>query len=111
MSLAVIVDLLKVSRFRPTALTAGHDGKMLRWEVENLEVIDRFVGHRGEVNSIAIASDGSFAISGGQDKTARIWNLHRQSIVGETANLVRAWQSTSPIADLTINHGVGSKDK
>lgn len=47
-----------------------------------------FIGHTGAVNSIAFASDGLQAASGGDDRTIRIWNVPsgqlRTSLPGES---------------------------
>jgi WD40 repeat protein len=34
-----------------------------------------FTGHSAAVTSVAVSADGKFALSGSEDKTARVWNL------------------------------------
>ena len=34
-------------------------------------------GHAARINAVAITQDGRFAVSGSDDQTLRVWNLHR----------------------------------
>jgi WD40 repeat protein len=43
--------------------------------VEPVGEVRRFTRHQGQVWAVAVSPDGSTAVSGGQDKTARVWNL------------------------------------
>ena len=36
-------------------------------------------GHAEEVYSVAITSDSKYIVSGGRDKTVRIWNLQQKA--------------------------------
>lgn len=44
------------------------------WKQENLQLKQDLEGHEGAVNSITISPDGIFCASGGNDRTARIWD-------------------------------------
>ena len=50
------------------------------WSLPNGEgVLVSLVGHRGGVTSAALAPDGEFALSGGEDGTVRLWDLQAKS--------------------------------
>lgn len=40
-----------------------------------LTVAARFLGHDGKVNTVSITPDGKFGVSGGDDKTFRLWRI------------------------------------
>lgn len=59
-------------------LTGGYSGKIVTWEVDAngaLKQAGQFVGHSGEILSIAVASDSRYALSGGRDSVARYWEI------------------------------------
>ncbi len=45
------------------------------WDIAHRKEIARFAGHKGGVNALAFASDDSVLVSGGNDKTVKIWKL------------------------------------
>jgi len=69
--------------------SAGRDGKVMLWDVSSGEKKSELIGH-GEgidvtnaksIAALSITSDGTL-ISGGWDKTARIWGAAPQVLVG-----------------------------
>lgn len=56
------------------ALTASWDHTLRLWDLEKMESVRRFVGHEGDVMSVAITPDSTRIISGGRDKTIKLWN-------------------------------------
>lgn len=57
-------------------LSAGDDGKIFVWRTSDWEVFGELKGHRdGGINDIAIHPSGKIAISAGNDRTLRLWNL------------------------------------
>jgi WD40 repeat protein len=67
---------LAVSHDCQRALSAGARDEHLRlWNVEEGRLVHSFVAHRYGVESLAFSPDGQWAISGGMDKVARVWDL------------------------------------
>lgn len=56
-------------------LTAGSDRMVRLWEVAGAEPLRQLVGHTGSVVDLAVASDGSWAVSASLDGTLRRWSL------------------------------------
>ena len=65
-------------RFTPdsrTLLTAGSDGRVIRWNVVDAQRIETFAGHAGTVSGVAIAPDGGTVFSASDDGTVIAWDL------------------------------------
>lgn len=56
------------------ALTASWDHTMRLWDLNKMESVKRFVGHEGDVMSVAMTPDTTRIISCGRDKTIKLWN-------------------------------------
>ncbi|KAJ1953281.1 60s ribosome biogenesis protein mak11 [Dispira parvispora] len=64
-------------------LSAGEDGLVCIWRAKDWECLAAMKGHKGRVNSIAIHPSGRLALSVGNDRTLRLWNLlngHKASV-------------------------------
>jgi WD40 repeat protein len=67
----------------PVARPAVADGFAARWQVHQTATSHgsaacqraALTGHTGEVRSVAVSADATTAVSGGFDKTARVWDL------------------------------------
>lgn len=66
-------------------LSSGGDGKLCLWRVKDWEVLSEMKGHKGEVNDISVHPTGKIALSVGNDKTIRLWNL----MTGKKASVLR----------------------
>jgi len=57
-------------------VVASGDRSVRLWDVEGRRDVKRFVGHTGSVWSVALSTDGKYAISGSMDGTARVWDMY-----------------------------------
>jgi WD40 repeat protein len=67
---------LALSRDGRLFLTGHQDDLVVRvGEVETGKPVQAFVGHKGGVHGVALAPDGVLAVSGGEDRTLRVWEV------------------------------------
>ncbi len=45
------------------------------WDTETGNVTHTFLGHEGKVNCLAISPNGGEIVSGGEDKTVKLWRV------------------------------------
>lgn len=72
------VDVVAVSRDGKRVLAGGAKGLIKTWRLSPEGALDDgvpFAGHSEKIRSLAISSDGRFAISGSGDKTAKYWQV------------------------------------
>jgi WD40 repeat protein len=56
-------------------LTTCADGVLYLWDVRTGQKLHSFKGHQFPVNAVAVSRDGRYALTGGMDKTLRLWRL------------------------------------
>jgi WD40 repeat protein/DNA-binding SARP family transcriptional activator len=75
-------------------VTASWDQTLRLWDGQTGETIHLFRGHTGELSSLALSSDGSFAISAGDEPTVWVWDLQtgrvRQTLHGHVGWIASA---------------------
>jgi hypothetical protein len=61
----------------PTSLRAGGPAWLPRWAARSTSpaLAMTLTGHAGRVWAVAVTADGRLAVSGGRDRTLRLWNL------------------------------------
>ena len=61
----------------PTILLSGGllESSVKVWDTESGQNIANLLGHQGDIYSIKMSYDGSFAVSVGTDKTIKIWDV------------------------------------
>ena len=60
-------------------ISSSFDKAVFLWDVPNTTVLRRFRGHAGRVNCVKLNEEGTIAVSGSVDGTARIWDLRSRS--------------------------------
>ena len=71
---------LRCVAFSPNGelLAAADKGASIHfWNVTERKERFSFRGHDGHINAMAFSADGKFLVTGGQDKTCRVWDLSR----------------------------------
>jgi WD40 repeat protein/DNA-binding SARP family transcriptional activator len=56
-------------------IATGPKGFLARVDVDRGRMVNRLLGHRGEVLPPAISADGRLLVTGSDDKTVRLWSL------------------------------------
>jgi WD40 repeat protein len=66
-------------------LAGGKDNKISMWDIGKMPpaMIKTFEGHKGQIKSIDVSSDGKYVASGSADCTVRIWDLFSANMVFE----------------------------
>ncbi|KAG6334172.1 hypothetical protein ID866_4919 [Astraeus odoratus] len=62
---------------RSHLLSASEDGTLCLFHARDWAVLRTFKGHKGRVNSVAVHPSGKVALSVGQDRTLRMWDMMR----------------------------------
>ena len=60
----------------PVIVSSGWDKMVKVWSLQNFKLKTNHVGHKGYVNTLAMAPDGSLAASGGKEGMAMLWDLY-----------------------------------
>src|SRR5207249_11165476 len=56
-------------------LFACANGTLQLRDAKNMDQVREFKGHAGRVNCVAVSRDSRFVLSGGVDRTMRLWNV------------------------------------
>ena len=56
------------------AVSAG-GGQLWIWDLESGKAVHTFSGHKAEITTLAVSSDGKWAATASSDRTVRLWNL------------------------------------
>jgi WD40 repeat protein len=85
---------IAVSRDGGTVLTGddvGSDGSVRMWEFDSGRELPPIGGHWGAVYAVALSWDGRRAVSGGWDKTVRLWDLESGSLLHQSQHASAVW--------------------
>jgi WD40 repeat protein len=98
---------LSLSRDGKRLLCSARDRSVYLYEVATGKVLQRFVGHTGEVWMASLCPDGKHAVTGGLDSTLRVWDLETGKEVRRFENVVdfprcAAWSPDGAV--LAVGH-------
>jgi WD40 repeat protein len=63
-------------------LSGGQNGELRLYSLDG-KTRGRLIGHTGEINALAISTDGRWALSGSYDQTIILWNLREIPAAGD----------------------------
>ncbi|MGE5478641.1 MAG: caspase family protein [Bacteroidales bacterium] len=89
------VSALTLSEDERLLMTATGNHTVRVWDLWAGREVARLVGHRARITAIAIAKNGSQAVSVGEDKLIKVWNLKQ---LGEVATLPEQAQAVTGVA-------------
>jgi WD40 repeat protein len=69
------VEGVAFSRDGKAAVSAGYDGRIVRWDLEADQPVREFAGHRNGVREVSFSPDGRILASAGLDGTVRLWDF------------------------------------
>ena len=87
--------------------TAGADGAVRLWNVEDRRLVRMLLGHECRVWSITWSPDGKYLASAGQDKSVRIWSVQSRTasrVFRQKKQPIRA-VAWSPDGEILANAG------
>ena len=67
-------------------VTAGHDGKIIIWNLQTGQVLKTIKAHQGIINMVDFSSDGSLMASASDDGTVKIWDISSGRLINTFAN-------------------------
>lgn len=69
---------LKADQARATFISGGNDHQIRVWALENYELLHTLAGHSDAVTCLEL--DGNFLLSGSDDGSVRVWDLHANTV-------------------------------
>ena len=64
-------------------ISGGSDNQAIIWDLDNLRLQHRLVGHTDIIHAVAFTPDGARAVTGSNDTTLRLWNVSDGKMIAE----------------------------
>ncbi|MEB3277724.1 MAG: hypothetical protein VKK42_02230 [Lyngbya sp.] len=78
--MAQLFDRFQEDNYQLIFISGSADQTLKIWDVETDQILETWVAHNKDVNTIAIAKNGETLISGGSDNTIKIWRLQPKTL-------------------------------
>ncbi len=72
------IDVCAFSPVRNQLIVGGHNGQLLVYEISGeggIKPVSQFAGHTRAIHCLVISPDGKLALTGSDDRTARVWEV------------------------------------
>ena len=83
-------------------LSGSADGEIMLWDVPQQKRMASLLGHEKAVQGIAVAPDGSTAVSCSDDCTVRLWHMQESAFGGVGSQAATTYE---PVSVYTAKHG------
>ena len=80
----------------PLIVSAGWDGVVKVWNLNQCKLRTNLIGHKGYVNTVTVSPDGSLCASGGKDGVAMLWDLNEGRHLSSLEAGTSSTRSASP---------------
>ncbi|BBM86614.1 protein kinase domain-containing protein [Candidatus Uabimicrobium amorphum] len=87
-----------------------YDGTLRVWDIKSGQLVHQLSGHTSGINSVAFTPDGSFVISGSDDKTLRIWDIESGQCMCTLCGHEGGAEEVVVACDLAISEGKPSRN-
>eukprot|EP01128_Nolandella_sp_AFSM9_P005115 TRINITY_DN2428_c0_g1_i1.p1 TRINITY_DN2428_c0_g1~~TRINITY_DN2428_c0_g1_i1.p1 ORF type:complete len:101 (-),score=3.28 TRINITY_DN2428_c0_g1_i1:60-362(-) len=67
---------MSLSIYERTFVSGASDGLAKRWDCRIGDAVQTFTGHESEINSVQVMSNRFAFVSGADDSSCRLWDLH-----------------------------------
>ncbi len=84
-------DSVTCVRFQPYThyfFSSSKDGSVKYWDADHFTCVLLLAGHKGSVWSLSISTEGAILVSGGHDRSIRLWRRSEDLVFVEEERLV-----------------------
>ncbi len=117
------VSCLAIHPGTPWLAAGCGDNTVRLWNCETLKPMKVLKGHADRITAVAFSNLGTYVVTGSYDKTARVWDLHRDTngvlaghrgavvsvafmedtiVTGDMAGIIKIWNKETLLCERTI---------
>ncbi|KYC37794.1 hypothetical protein WA1_04580 [Scytonema hofmannii PCC 7110] len=85
--------------------SAGQKDIIKLWNIDSMNLLKEFKGHKGTVESVAFSPDGSKLLSSSQDQTVKIWDASPEKVLDTSTieHIISTLELNKPYKDMNIS--------